>query len=663
MPLPSSCRIKLGDEGTKQQVVDTPCTCGRDRLVAVDWSALMTPMIAVSYRYCRWFLVAAVTAPCVGVTTGILARASSTRSNPEHYSDRSGDAVARPTDLGPSAPFDPAAHRLIDMAEINIGAWAPDSPVTDLFAGSWGSSGEFLRLDLTVNGLVNPPGSAEPLSFDPFAHGDHPVYGFVEIDMDGHVHTGGELDAPQFRYLGNAARFGGKPSREGFIDRVALDGSAFDQDVTTAPYVERHGEEFHLALLGNLVDDAAITEISGDGDLMFEEDEVWHLEGRFFHRAHGFEPFSLASGGHHPGDYSPTCVLEFSHDTGADETRISLVFPLTNEGAGLARGEPPEPMNSDPSDHASVFEALIELQTSALFLTIFPTGLPEEAIIWSWADQDPDEYLEPSGWELTALTGTSYTAPASVGLRFVWTDVFPDVLLGDVDGNGQRDGNDTDLIESFVLDQDGSDGVFDNQVMLLDFADGFTVFDVNYDGVVDALDSGSMLTEALPVSGGSLWREGRNTIRLMFSWDVSAPLAGDVVIEPMLSGGLFGGDISAGFDIGVEDDSYDKPRVLKIVDVDPPDLVHRQWYAVRTTGNWAGGGDFVVEYVVQFGDANGDGTVLNLDTGLINAGIPNLSVGDQDRRDIDGDGTVLNDDVSTANVYIPSFRVPKPNGH
>ena len=31
---------------------------------------------------------------------------------------------------------------------------------------------------------TNPPGNPDPFAFDPFRFGDHPVYGFVEIDMD-----------------------------------------------------------------------------------------------------------------------------------------------------------------------------------------------------------------------------------------------------------------------------------------------------------------------------------------------------------------------------------------------------------------------------------------------------------------------------------------------
>ncbi|MBU0717613.1 MAG: hypothetical protein KJ749_05130, partial [Planctomycetes bacterium] len=207
--------------------------------------------------------------------------------------DRRFDATPRVTDPGADTPFDPAAHRLIDLRELTVGSWAPDDPGSDLFSGEYATDGDFLLLDLIVDGLVNPPGDADPLDFDPFRYGDHPIYGYVEIDMDDDVWTGGELDAPQYRYLGNIVRFGGKASRSAFGNRMALEGADFDDNFLTPPFVERHGEEFHLALLGWQFGWSDIAEILGDGDGTFDEGETWIIEGPFFHRAHGYEPFSF----------------------------------------------------------------------------------------------------------------------------------------------------------------------------------------------------------------------------------------------------------------------------------------------------------------------------------------------------------------------------------
>lgn len=86
-------------------------------------------------------------------------------------------------------------------------------------------------------------------------------------------------------------------------------------------------------------------------------------------------------------------------------------------------------------------------------------------------------------------------------------------------------------------------------------------------------------------------------------------------------------------------------------------------YSVRNTGAWLGVAPFTVQYVVQVGDANNDGRVLNTDFGVINAVIPIFSAANDDRRDINGDGRVLNTDFGVANSKIPSFPVAKPSGH
>ncbi len=398
------------------------------------------------------------------------------------------DAAPRRTDPGGDGPYDPQAHRLIDLHEFTIGKWDPVDAQTDLFAGSFVNNGKFVRLDLIVGGLVNPPGSVDPLAFDPFHYGDHPIFGFVEIDMDQSVETGGELDAPEYRYLGNIARFGGKPTVAEFVDRVALDETAFDDDITSPPFVDRHGEEFHLALLGSEFSPADISEVAGDSDRIFESGETWWIHAPLFHRAHGYEPFSLAQGGAVPGEYSPDCTVQFAHSLANGTTLISLVFPLKNAGAGQMAGEPPEPDNSDPSDQASVKEALIDLHDSAVFLDMFPTGLPEEVIITEWQNQEADWFLNPISWDITVLLGTSYTAADPTGEFFVWTDVSPDVVRGDVNGDGVADESDRQLIEQYILDNDAADGQVDGRVLIPAFADAFSVFDVSHDGATETLD-------------------------------------------------------------------------------------------------------------------------------------------------------------------------------
>ncbi|RME41526.1 MAG: hypothetical protein D6788_01050, partial [Planctomycetota bacterium] len=412
-------------------------------------------------------------------------------SPPQFLSDPAGDAVARPTDPGAVAPFDPQAHRLPDLVEIRLGAFEPDAPTLDPFTGQFlldDSDADLFRLDLVLSGVMNPPGRADAEAFHPFVFGPNPVYGFVELDMDDDVNTGGETSATRFRYNANIARFGGVPDDDRFRDRVALDASDLDGNVLTPPFVDRSGEEFHLALLGTEFESATIEVISGDGDGQFEAGETWWIHGRFFHRAHGFEPFSFASGGRRPGEYAPIVTLQFMHDPISDRTTISLVFPLTQFGAALLTGGFPEPSDGDSSNQASVFEALEELQLSAAFIKQFPTGKPEEVLILGWSDKDPDSFLEPSDWVLTALLGSSYTIPNPQALYYVWSEAYPDVVRGDVTGDGEAGGDDRDRIVAFVNLHDGDDGVIDGVVPLPGFAENFSVFDISYDGRVDDLD-------------------------------------------------------------------------------------------------------------------------------------------------------------------------------
>ncbi len=401
------------------------------------------------------------------------------------HGDPDFDVVARPTDAGLTAPFDPAAHRLIELRETTLGRWCPTDPQVDLYDGVYAPWGGFVRLDLSVDGLVNPPGSTDPTTFDPFRYGDHPVYGFLELDMDLDHNTGGEVSAPGYRFLANIARFGGLPEGEEFDDRLAAEASDCDDSFLSEPFIERSGEEFHLAFLGDLSQCGDVEEVAGDGDLTFEAGETWNITGKWFHRAHGFEPYSLATGGAVPGEYAPECQLRFEHDPDADATAISLVFPLDNSAAAAMRGESPEPLNHDPSDQASVREALRDLRISAELVYAYPTGEPEEILILGWREAPPGAYLEPADWRVTALFGTTYTEP---GHGFVWTDAYPNVLRGNVDGEHGVDGEDRHEIDEYIEEHDADDGDVDGCVLLDDFARGYGVYDLNYDGMVDPVD-------------------------------------------------------------------------------------------------------------------------------------------------------------------------------
>ena len=89
---------------------------------------------------------------------------------------------------------------------------------------------------------------------------------------------------------------------------------------------------------------------------------------------------------------------------------------------------------------------------------------------------------------MTALLGSSYTAPSLDNVYFLWTDVYPNVELGDSDGSGVYDGRDRQMTADYIIRHDDGDGLRDGAVRIRDFALDFSVFDVNYDGLVDGLD-------------------------------------------------------------------------------------------------------------------------------------------------------------------------------
>lgn len=405
--------------------------------------------------------------------------------------DPAGDAQARVTDPGATGIFDTDLHHLPDLLAMEWTAWQPLQPHLDLFEGipeTDESDADFFRIDLEFRGLINPPGLAGPSVFQPFRHGPHPLFGFVEIDMDDDVETGGEVTAPQYRYLGNVVRFGGRIDEDSLEGREALSAEDFDGDIETAPFFERSGEEFHLAFLGGEFSSSDIVRIAGDSDSIFEAGETWRIRAPWFHRAHAFEDFSFIDGGLLPGEYMPDVTIQFQHIPVLEKTVVSLVFPLTQEGAGLAVNSPPEPPDFDPTNQVSLEEALEDLVFSAQFLEKFPTGDPNERLIRGWAIAEIDDALEPSGWRLTALFGSSYLFPLQDGVFYVWSDIYPNVGRGDVDGDGEIDDDDVEKIEQYIETHDLDDAVADGSATIEGFAEDFSVYDVNHDGVVDGLD-------------------------------------------------------------------------------------------------------------------------------------------------------------------------------
>ncbi len=309
------------------------------------------------------------------------------------------------------------------------------------------------------------------------------------------------------------------------------------------------------------------------------------------------------------------------------------------DATGLV-GDPPSPLSNATT--ARTFELAI-FETNTRDDSTLESGATDDfGLILEVAEVEPGSTILPGELVFLSFTGGLQGADIDTleGASNVGTIVYLDLdNLHEVLGLG------ISVLEAiFVVDGSGTGEV-----------DVIEVFSLN--------PAGGFLASSIPAAGQSLPRSNRNTVRLTFASNIGGPVGGQILIQQMLAGGTFGSDLSAGFSFTVENDGQGNPRILKIIDVDPPNLVHRQWYSIRSTGGWTGGGVFEAQFVVQIGDANGDNGVFNLDAGAINAGIPNLGAPDQDRRDIDGDATILNDDVSIANVRIPSFPVAKPSGH
>ncbi|MFQ5411241.1 MAG: hypothetical protein ACE5EC_03050 [Phycisphaerae bacterium] len=451
------------------------------------------------------------TTSCIGL--GVLAALAGhplrAGAQPLVLPDPPGDALILRTDLDADGQIDPATQRLPDILEMRIGAFRPDNPSLDRYTGNWDDNGEYFRFDVVLEGLLNPPG---PLAFDnkfpsydPFLYGGNPIYGYIEFDLDADENTGGELLEAEHRYLGNVARLGGMPSDPRFAGRVAENSLAFDFDIQTPPFVDRSGEEFHMLFLGEEISTIfVVSEAAGGDPALFEAGEIWDVEGDLFHRAHGFEQFEFMCIDR-PGPYEPTVLVRFAHDTATDQTTISLVFPFMNAASG-ALENPPEPVQPNNgcasgntnagmgSQQTSILEALIGLQFSAANPN--DPGNPDFQLLAGWAPKNPSDFLDPTAWRIATCLGTAYEQQGQIPdlNRWIWTDMYPDPIPGDFDGDTWITANDTTLLNDFISLNDGVWGMDDDMdpnngsIDLFQYADNFSLFDTNYDGFVVASD-------------------------------------------------------------------------------------------------------------------------------------------------------------------------------
>lgn len=412
--------------------------------------------------------------------------------------DPPADAVIRRTDAGNNDPINPLVQRLPDIMELHLGRVVQPANHNDEIRGPYRANNGTMRFELVLKGLINPPGPigyGQTPVYNPVLYGPSPLYGFIEFDIDGDENTGGEIDYPYSRYLGNVARFGGIPHVPKLVNRAAEDYSDFDNDISTPPFVDRSGEEFHLTFLAEDINAIVVVmESSGGNPSLFEAGEVWDIHARWFHRAHGWEPF-LYLCWEQSGEYEPDVIVRFSHSVTTDQTTVTLMYPLTNDGqspedAICTRGTT---YDGCPNNENSVLEALAELQACAAN-PIDPWN-PDFVMLQNWATKNPNNFLVPETWRMTALVGSALLMEPAVGGHYVWTDVWPNPRHGDFNGDCQIDPADTAKLWNYIQKHDGQydfddDGSSTNNSILLHyFAQGCCMYDTDYDGVVCMLDA------------------------------------------------------------------------------------------------------------------------------------------------------------------------------
>ncbi len=422
-------------------------------------------------------------------------------AQPAIMTDPRGDAIICRTDRGAAGLMYALNQRIPDIVELRLGKFSPTNPAYDLFSGAWSPGGGFVRFDLVVVGVINPPGTLgyddKFPAYNPFRYGPNPILGWIEFDVDDNINTGSELITPQLRYLGNAARLGGLPTGSPLIDHFAQDYHAFDQNIETSPCVERSGEEFHLALLGEHIESVTVrVEKPGGNPAIFEAGEDWRLHGTLWHRAHGFEEFAFQCLGK-DGRYMPDVEMRFAHDTSTNLTTITLVYPLTNAASASMYGPnfPAEPDDGCPGDQNSVAEGLLDLNYSATYATYEDRLRPDFAPLAEWEFVDVSQQLNPANWRVDAIVGTAYANAQPDGSLFIWTDAIPSGRRGDFDGNGVIDAGDVALLLAYLANHDGEPNYDDdgncgnNRIVIHDFAENFSLFDTNADGVIEVSDA------------------------------------------------------------------------------------------------------------------------------------------------------------------------------
>lgn len=403
--------------------------------------------------------------------------------------DPLGDASPHRTDPGAQGAILPGAS--VDVLSVIASGWSTPTPTTNPYNGAPVDprTASLMRLDVTLAGLVNPPGplGIGGLPFNPFRFGPNPILGFIEIDADGDRDTGGDLSSgASQRYMANAGRLGQRPEGS-HASRAPKFGGEVDFNFLTAPQYERSGTDLEMIFCG-CFDPVIQARLVGNANDTFEPGEVWIVRGRFFQRAQGYQAASASFGGTAFGLYDPIVDLRFAHDVGADRTTVSLVYPLTMQGAALLTGQPTQPLDLNVGNHTSIAEAMQDVIDGATL-----GGLPAATAVITdrWANKPVEDALRVDRWRMTALLGTSYLNPQLT--LFVWTDVAGEGLRADFNASGFVSAPDIAEWGAYLSGADGRpgdcDGALNGSVQLCAPGPGWAVYDLNYDGLINGADA------------------------------------------------------------------------------------------------------------------------------------------------------------------------------
>ena len=196
--------------------------------------------------------------------------------------------------------------------------------------------------------------------------------------------------------------------------------------------------------------------------------------------------------------------MKFSSSIWANKTTVSFVFPMVNFT---------EPLDYDDSNEVSIFEALQGLVDAS---SNVPTGNPEDALIADWAYQFPMMYTLSTMWPLRILASTAYITEPTDDQYFAWTDIAPNNLPGDFEGDGDVDAADAAEFDAFVALRDGDpdydmDGDPNNGILVIPpdpphcgpWPANFCLYDRNGNGRVEPGDS-----PLLPLLPGDIDTDG-----------------------------------------------------------------------------------------------------------------------------------------------------------